>query len=333
MTFGNAWGHDGLSFNGKDMRQLAKSLVYGNAGVFSGADLAVSAQTTPGNTVRIAAGRAVVDANGPGLTGFYHVWNDGFVNSPAFTATGADPRTDRVILRVVAGVPTVQIVAGTPGPGTPPPPTVTGTDFIVLARVQIPGSTSTITNAMIVDERFSVGQPMTRVLSAALPFLSPSAGDLNYELDTGLLNIWHGGVWRPPLYRAGGSLGIARSSTNQTLVGPSAVDVTGCSVTVNVPYPGRRIRVSAHLYAQGNVAAANYNCEVREGASILGKIGWFRANVAFEASLFEGSIIIDNPSVGSHTYILRMSSTAGSTWSTLNTTDQAWIMVEDIGAI
>jgi len=197
MSFGPAWGHDGLSFNGKDMRQLAQSLGYGvTYAVMGQGDLAVTAQLTPANTVRVAAGRGLVNANGAGLTGAYHVWNDGSVTSPTFTATGADPRTDRVIVRVVAGVPTVQIVAGTPGPGTPPPPTVTGDNFMVLARVQIPAATSTVTNAMIVDERIVVGQPATRVLSAATVLLNPAAGDLNYEPDTGRLKMYQGGVWR-----------------------------------------------------------------------------------------------------------------------------------------
>jgi len=196
MTFGNAWGHDGIPFNGKDMRQLAQSLGYGvTYAVMAQGDLAVTAQLTPANTVRVAAGRGLVNATGAGLTGQYHVWNDGSVTSPTFTATGADPRTDRVIIRVVAGVPAVQIVAGTPGPGTPPPPTVTGDNFMVLARVQIPASTSTVTNAMIVDERIVVGQPPSRVVSAALPFLNPSAGDLNYEPDTGRYRAWAGGAW------------------------------------------------------------------------------------------------------------------------------------------
>ena len=146
MTFGNAWGQDGLSYNGKDMRYLVRGMVYGTLGSVAGqGDLAVSAQSTPGNTVRVAAGSGYVNATGAGLGGLYHVWNDGFVNSPAFTATGADPRTDRVIVRVIAGVPTVQVVQGTPGPGTPAPPTVTGDNYLTLARVQIPAATATVT--------------------------------------------------------------------------------------------------------------------------------------------------------------------------------------------
>jgi len=336
MAFGNAWGHDGVSCNGKDMRALAQSLGYGiTYAVMGQPDMAVTAQTTPANTVRVAAGRAIVQATGAGLGFSYHAWNDGFVTSPTFTATGADPRTDRVIIRVVAGVPAVQIVAGTPGPGTPPPPTVTGDNYMVLARVQIPAATSTVTNAMIVDERIVVGQPPSRVLSAALPFLSPSAGDINYEPDTGRVNVYHGGVWRPPVYHSGGSLGIARIGADQSGLGPSLVDLAGMSVTVDVPYPNRRIKITGHTMMSLNTAATFMTGHIREGSTTLGRYGWFNSGAAFERTLFEGSVYVDNPTVGSHTYKLSIQSQAGSTFSHIpaTTSDTSWIEVADAGSV
>lgn len=155
----HAWGHDAGTYTGKEMRQLIEALATRGdqliAGVRTG--LKVVQQTVPANTVRVSAGQAIVKATGAGLFGGYHVPNDAFVTSPTITPTSGNPRIDRVIIRVTAGVPSVEIVEGTPA-GSPSLPAITGDNYLELAQITIPASTSNITTAMIDDVRVFRGE-------------------------------------------------------------------------------------------------------------------------------------------------------------------------------
>jgi hypothetical protein len=201
MTLSSAWGHDGETYDGKEMRQLVETLTGGLTGVASRDAMAVLQQTSPANTVKVAAGGIVIAATGSGLFGSYQIANDAELTSPTFTGTGASARTDRLIVRVTTGVPALEIVAGTPGGGTPPPPTVTGDNFEVLARIEIPASTSNITTAMIKDERKVIGPALSHFPSTSLPAFG-TAGQLNYAADVGRLYLWNGSAWQPTVARA-----------------------------------------------------------------------------------------------------------------------------------
>lgn len=265
MTFGPALGHDGKTYNGKDFRQFANSLAYATTvgGVMGAEQLVVSAQSTPNATVKIAAGRAVIPATGAGLTGFYHVYNDSSVNTAAFTATGADPRTDRVILRVDAsGNVAPEIVAGTPGPGVPAPPTVTGDNYLVLARVEIPAGTSTITGTMIVPEARVIPQANTRVESSLLPFLTPADGDLNYEPDTGHFQGFTGGVWKSLLAVSAG--GRTQADTPTVVLNNDGLYVELRTLNVSpTRYCVAAITVTASLRTSNTATPGDYDWRAR----------------------------------------------------------------------
>lgn len=155
-----AWGHDGVAFNGKDMRHLVEGLrgvdgITTTPGVTLG--FKATAQSSPNNTVSVALGWAMVTASGAGLGGMYHVWNDAALTSPTFSSTSGNGRKDRLILRVTSGVPALEVVAGTAS-ATPAEPTITGDNYLELALVTLPASTSNITNAMITDRRVMTGK-------------------------------------------------------------------------------------------------------------------------------------------------------------------------------
>lgn len=159
MTLSSASFEDSKTFNGEYFRQFAGDLVDNGLGllsaVFSG--FRVSQQTSPGNTIKVAAGRLSIAATESGKHGGYPVANDASVNSGVFTATSGNGRKDRLILRVTSGVPALEIVAGTAA-GTPLEPAITGDNYIELALITLPPSTTNVTDAMITDRRFFGGK-------------------------------------------------------------------------------------------------------------------------------------------------------------------------------
>lgn len=146
-----AWGHDGGSYSGKDMRQLVEAVFLSPAsGIVTG--LSVTQQASPTSTVLVAAGKAIVQATGSGLTGAYHAWNDASMSSPTIDPTTTNGRKDRLILRVTSGVPALEVVKGTAA-ASPAEPTITGDNYLELALITLPSSTSNVTNAMLTDRR------------------------------------------------------------------------------------------------------------------------------------------------------------------------------------
>lgn len=145
-----AFAHDGVSIDGKDLRMMVHALARGTGGRTIATGLQVQAQSTPNNTVKVTAGVAIIPATGAGLGGSYSWWNDSDLTSPTFTATGGSPRKDVVIVRVTSGVAALEIVQGTPS-GSPVEPTITGSNYLKLAVVTIPASTSTIQTSYIAN--------------------------------------------------------------------------------------------------------------------------------------------------------------------------------------
>jgi hypothetical protein len=152
MAFGDPWGFDGKTYDGKEMCQLVDAM-FQQTGVVSDNDMLIEQQASPNTTVKARAGQVIIAATSSGQVGKYEVPNDASINSPAFAATGAGvSRKDRLIVRVTAGVAALEIVQGTPGsPGAEP--SITGDNYEELALVTVPASTSNITSAMITDRR------------------------------------------------------------------------------------------------------------------------------------------------------------------------------------
>lgn len=160
------WAVDGNTLDASLWRQELYASTLKRSGIMSPADLKVTAFSTPGAGVNIAGGSCVIAGQelSGGAQGSYYGFNNG-TDTVSVAATGGSVRSDLIIARVED--PTFSGSPWTWNPATQnliysrdisgvSNSTVTvpaGTTGIPLARIDIPASTSAITNAMITDLR------------------------------------------------------------------------------------------------------------------------------------------------------------------------------------
>jgi hypothetical protein len=156
----------------QQFRMMVKDLARDNQGVTTGLDLKVTALTTPGAGVQIGDGSAVIAGKVSSVQGYYSAYNIG-TDTVSVAATGGSARSDMLILRVEdpeyegnrdpATDPIVyfQVIPNVSSSATTVP---SGYSAIPLARIDIPASTATITNAMIKDLRKVANPRRDRVL-------------------------------------------------------------------------------------------------------------------------------------------------------------------------
>ncbi|MFJ9420679.1 hypothetical protein [Streptomyces sp. NPDC101249] len=153
---------NGATHSAQQFRMLVRDLANGAEGITQGDDLKITQRSTPGAGVSVADGSGVVRGRANTFQGAYAACNIGSVNVDiAATGSGAG-RSDMVILRVedpeyegtlnpaTDQIAYFQVLSGVSSSATAIPDGRTG---IPLARIDIPASTSTITNAMITDLR------------------------------------------------------------------------------------------------------------------------------------------------------------------------------------
>lgn len=153
---------NGATHSAEQFRALVKDLARGAEGITNGTDLKVTQLSTPGGGVQIAEGSGIVLGRVSPFQGAYAVRNQGAATlSVAATGSGSG-RSDMVILRVedpeyegsldpvTDNINYFQVISNVSSSATSIPDGRTG---IPLARIDLPASTSTITNAMIVDLR------------------------------------------------------------------------------------------------------------------------------------------------------------------------------------
>lgn len=152
---------DGATHSAQQFRMLVRDLARGAEGITQGTDLKVTQLGTPGTSVQVSDGSGMVRGRVNTFQGTYSVCNIGSVSVP-IAATGGSSRSDMVILRVedpeyegtlnplTDQVAYFQVISGVSSSATTIPDGRTG---IPLARIDIPASTSTITNAYITDIR------------------------------------------------------------------------------------------------------------------------------------------------------------------------------------
>jgi hypothetical protein len=160
------WAVDGNTLDASLWRQQLYAASMKNSGIMSPTDLKVTAFGTPGAGVNIAGGSCVIAGKelSGGQQGSYYGFNNG-TDTVSVAATGGSIRSDLIIARVedptFSGSPWSwnpatqnmiysRDISGVAG-GTVLVPA--GTTGIPLARIDIPISTSAITNAMITDLR------------------------------------------------------------------------------------------------------------------------------------------------------------------------------------
>ncbi|MFE7547106.1 hypothetical protein [Streptomyces gardneri] len=152
---------NGATHPAEVFRMLVRDLSLGSEGITQGDDLKVAQMTVPGGGIQVGDGSGIVRGRANTFQGSYAVCNVGATNV-TIAPTAGSARSDLVIIRVedpqyegtldpaVDPVCYFQVIPNVSSSATTIPDGRTG---IPLARIDIPASTATITNAMITDVR------------------------------------------------------------------------------------------------------------------------------------------------------------------------------------
>ncbi|MGP3737904.1 hypothetical protein ACTWJ9_33515 (plasmid) [Streptomyces sp. GDS52] len=162
----------GAEHSAQQFRMMIKDLARDNQGVTTGTDLKVTALPTPGAGVQIGDGSAVIAGKKSPVQGYYNAYNIG-TDTVSVAATGGVGRSDMLVLRVedpeYEGTrdpkkdPIVffEVIPNVSSSATAVP---AGYSAIPLARIDLPASTATITNAMVKDLRRIANPRRERIL-------------------------------------------------------------------------------------------------------------------------------------------------------------------------
>jgi hypothetical protein len=168
----------GAEHSAQQFRMMIKDLARDNQGVTTGSDLKVTALSTPGAGVQIGDGSAVIAGKVSPVQGYYNAYNIGS-DTVDISATGGTGRSDMLVLRVedpeyegtrdpaVDPIVFFEVIGNVSSTATTVP---AGYSAIPLARIDIPASTATITNAMVKDLRKVANPRRDRVLT---PYYQP----------------------------------------------------------------------------------------------------------------------------------------------------------------
>ena len=338
MALSDGWGHDGVSYNGKEMRELVETLTGSLSGVTGGTNaMKVSQQTTAAATVKVAEGGAVIPATGAGLGGSYQVYNDADLTSPSIAATSANGRKDRLIIRVTNGVPALEVVQGVEA-GSPTEPSITGDNYMELALITLPASTTNITDAMITDRRVRLAAGSPVVSSATRPS-SPHEGQRIYETDTDKRLVYDGSAWTLPKNSAGGALHYQERTTD---IGPATfatvTDLDSSLLVVNFTLAStRRVRITGYVRSvSASVANARVILQIRrasDGVVMEEQVvaGHSTVNVGGR-----GGQVVWSPLLTAGTYSYKLSGLAADSANftfAAASTYPVWVLAEDIGGI
>ncbi|MYW43044.1 hypothetical protein [Streptomyces sp. SID161] len=173
---------NGATHPAAQFRMLVRDLARNAEGITEGDDLKVTQRSTPGSGVTVGDGSAVIKGRDDAFQGHYSACNVGAVDVD-IAATGGTGRSDMLILRIedreytgnldpeVDQIAYFQIISNVSSSATVIPDGRTG---IPLARIDIPSSTATITNAMITDLRFIANPRRTRQMYTHSPTATSS---------------------------------------------------------------------------------------------------------------------------------------------------------------
>lgn len=181
MTWLGGWAVDGGTNSATEARLMLQASTRASEGVVESGDLKVTQTDTPSSSVQVAAGACIIRGAEVNFQGSYSGVNAG-VDTLAVPASGGSATHHLVIVRaedptfsgspwntdleagesVVKAVLVPNVAAGT----TTVP---AGTSGVALARIDLPASTATVTNAMIVDLREMAGPRTDRTLLTQSP--------------------------------------------------------------------------------------------------------------------------------------------------------------------
>jgi len=167
---------NGATHPASQFRMLVRDLARGAEGITEGDDLKVTQRSTPGGGVTVGDGSAVIKGRDDAFQGHYSACNVGAVDVDLAAAGTA--RSDMVILRIedpeytgtldpeVDQIAYFQVISNVSSSATAIPDGRTG---IPLARIDIPSSTATITDAMVHDLRKVANPRRQRTLLTQSP--------------------------------------------------------------------------------------------------------------------------------------------------------------------
>lgn len=159
------WAIDGATNDAALARLQLEAATSGAEGVVGAGDLVVTELGTPGSSVLVGSGACVVAGREATFQGAYFGFNVGAQSLPITATGGGGGRSDLIVARVedptVAGTPwthdptTDSLIYARVIEDVDPATTKAPSDqsAIALARIDIPTSTSTITQDMITDLR------------------------------------------------------------------------------------------------------------------------------------------------------------------------------------
>jgi hypothetical protein len=197
-------------------------------GVVRSTDLNVTQNGTPNMTVLVSAGGAFIRGTQSSNQGAYHVWNDAS-QSLTIATSAAQPRNDLIIAYVrdqsysgSSSDAQLAVVAGTPAASPSDPSLSAYPNALVLARVVVAASTSTITTAMITDLRPLANQlnkvpSFASVAARTTAIPSPYNGQMAYQTNDSTLYGYNGSSWVPFTSLVPHTVG--RNTTNITASG------------------------------------------------------------------------------------------------------------------
>lgn len=176
-----------------------------------GNELSVAQQAAPNMSVLVGEGVVTIPAPTNGHGGWY-VINDAALTVTISASNATNPRTDLIIARVGDpqyytggdGLASIKVITGTAGSGAPVPtvPVADGA-YVVLARVAVAATVTTITSANITLNT-NTSRPYTVAVGGILPVanaaartaLVPFEGMTVHQIDTKEQWIYAGGAWQ-----------------------------------------------------------------------------------------------------------------------------------------
>lgn len=303
---------NGVSTDAKIQRRTTQALAGGEVGSFAGGaeatngaahgvcgytHLAVSQSGTPGMSVDVAAGIALITGTVSAEQGPYSVYNDAAVTLSIAAADATNDRRDLVIAQVrdssYSGADDdarLTVVTGTPDAAPVDPSLASYPNALVLARVAVAANDTAITNGEITD-------------------LRTKAGD-----------------WARPW----GRVGSAQSGTQQTGI-TTVTDITNAAVAFT-RVAGRRYRVTGEVSFQQLTNLATVIAHITDGSNTPLATRALTTPATYNGSLplsYEFAATVG----GSYTVKLRIESSAASVTSRPTNSLFNAIYVDDIGPI
>jgi len=167
-----SWLQNG-SHPAENDRLTTTGILWKSQGVADFGSMVVAQSATPGMSVQVAAGHALIAGTQTATQGFYIAYNDGATTIAIATANPTNPRIDRIVVAVqdafYGGTANNQVLfqAITGTPASSPVAPAAPVNSITLALVAVAAGATSITNANITDQRTRAELTETIISSTA----------------------------------------------------------------------------------------------------------------------------------------------------------------------